>query len=156
MGSLGFNPREVLLNIIMIYNHLADAGPRGGQNANEPAGAPAATAAAGGDGTTAPGDDGGVVQDDSSIPDLFAQAIIRDERSFRIANFTEACRVLSTPDFVAVHPEASWHVAKIPTLVKRIERAQAADVEEEEEMGDVPGEWKERAVGCRALLGFLC
>jgi ubiquitin conjugation factor E4 B len=66
----------------------------------------------------------------------FAQAIARDGRSYKPANFLKAVEIMKRKTPMSPDQLAAWH-----TLSERVAAAKAAEEEEEDDLGEVPDEF---------------
>ena len=144
--ALGWAPRSVLLALVTIYNNLADVPPseiaaleavveQGKQQAGVISGGAGSSSGAGaGAGADGDGDGSGT----SSGPDPWAESIVTDGRSYRLANFTEAAAVLMHPGFVKEHTQAAAEADRLRRLVPRLTAAEEASAASSETLGEIP------------------
>ena len=66
----------------------------------------------------------------------FAQAIARDVRSYKPANFPKAVEIMQRATPMSPDQLAAWH-----TLSERVAAAKATEEEEEDDLGEIPDEF---------------
>ena len=70
--------------------------------------------------------------------DIFAAALVRDERSFYAQNYSEAARILSAPAFLQHRPRAAAVVERLAQLEARLSAACAARKAADADLGELP------------------
>jgi len=136
-AELQFDPLETLFRIMRTYANIAAAGPKAGSITTAPS---ADSAVAAGRGSEGAGAGAGAGDDELEDDDIFASAIVRDERSFKLSNFQEARRLLSRPDVMSRYVDASSVLDGVARLMARLQVVQAAAQDDADALGDIPDE----------------